>query len=318
MQQTVSGAKIEPTILPGQFERWVGKQLSRRMLLCFFGSLICLAAAVVVLWVTWYVIHFTIWFILLSFSPPAVAVSIMTWIVWGLLFVAYATANWPRLEKLEFESPAKLRTARVAAILSDSPFLALTGPKTVGSFVKVVSVIALVGPGMVATAWKLLQMAAAGFRGSPQKVAEVLQRLATTGVRLPLEELIRSDAVEEAARTFAAVRLFDGVIFRSSEPVGLVLTDGLRDQILAQVPLDQRRPMAAVKAPPVKVSAPTKPATARPPRSSNPSMPALTPKTAAPAKPLTGIPKTAARPPAKPNGVTPPSPRPKPRPKPPE
>src|SRR5262249_52085411 len=162
-------------------------------------------------------IYFLLWFILLSFSAPTSAVSIATWVIWSLLFVAYFTANWPRLEKLEFESPAKLRTARIAAILTDSPFLALTGPNTVGSFVKVISVVALVGPGMAATAWKLLLKGLAGFRGSPEKVTEVLQTLATIGVRVPLDELLRSDAVETLAPTFAAVRLFDGVIFRSSE-----------------------------------------------------------------------------------------------------
>lgn len=294
-------------VLPGELERWVKQFLTRRMLLCFLGSLGVALASAAVLWLTWYAIYFILWFVLLSFSPSASAVSIATWTIWGLLFVAYFTANWPRLEKLEFESPAKLRTARIAAILTDSPFLALTGPKTVGSFVKVISVVALVGPGMVATSWKLLMMALAGYRGSPDKVAEVLKTLATIGVRVPLDELLRSEAAETLAPTFAAVRLFDGVIFRSSEPVGLVLTDDLRDDVLKRIPPDQRR-ATATKAPPIRVSSPIRPSSEAPVRPT--AAPVPKPKTAAPAKPGVAPPPK----PTKPTSETPPR-RPKPPPR---
>jgi len=341
------------TVLPGQFERWVARFLTRRALSCVLGAVGCLLAAAVVLWLTWWTIYFILWFIVLSFSPPALAISVATWVVWGLLFVAYFTANWPRLETLEFEAPSKMRVARIAAILTDSPFLALTGPKTVGSFVKVVSVIALVGPGIVMTSWKLLQMALAGFRGSADKVADVLKSLATAGARLSLEELIRSDPTDSMPATFAAVRLFDGVIFRSSEPVGLVLTDRLRDEILAQLPADQRHPLTTkppavrvssptrpssslptkpttsapakpISAAPVKpnsVVAPTKPSSVVPPKPILPkSLPAKPSSTASskPTLPKPSSPKPTAAGPDKPNGVAPAVPRPKPRPKPPE
>jgi hypothetical protein len=308
-------------VLPGELERWVAKFLTRRALLCFLGAIGTTLAAAAVLWLTWQVIYFILWFLLLSFSLPssATAVSASTWVIWGLLFVAYFTANWQRLEKLEFESTAKLRTARIAAILTDSPFLALTGPKTVGSFVKVVSVIALVGPGMVATAWKLFLMSLAGFRGSADKVAEVLKSLATVGVRIPLEELMRSESEEALAPTFAAVRLFDGVIVRSSDPVGLVLTDELREEVLNRVPPDQRHATAKAKTPPSRVAAPARPSAAAPrPTATLPTKavppakaaPATNPKPASPTRP-------AGAPPAKPSTEIPPR-RPKPPPKPPK
>jgi hypothetical protein len=245
---------------------------------------------------------------MLSFSISTMYVAIATWVIWVLLFVAYFTANRPELERLEFEAPSKLRAARITSILTDSPYLALTGPKTVGSFVKVVSVIVLVGPGILVTSWKLLLMALAGFRGSAEKVAEVLKTLATVGVRLPLEELMRSDSTESLAPTFAAVRLFDGVIVRTSEPVGLALTDRLRDEILKRVPPDQRRATAA-KSSPVRVSSPAKPSGAAPPPRTT-AAPPPKPRTAAPAKSITP-------PPVKPAAESLPR-RPKPRPKPPE
>ncbi len=302
-------------VLPGELERWVKKFLTRRALLCFLGAIGTTLAAAAVLWLTWQAIYFLLWFLLLSFSLPssAMAVSISTWVIWALLFVAYFTANWQRLEKLEFESPAKLRTARIAAILTDSPFLALTGPKTVGSFVKVVSVITLVGPGMAATAWKLFLMSLAGFRGSADKVAEVLKSLATVGVRIPLEELMRSESAESLAPTFAAVRLFDGVIVRSSDPIGLVLTDGLREDVLKRVPPDQRHATAAKKSPPSRASSPARPSATAPRPSAAPptkAAPATNPKPAPPTRP-------AGAPPPKPSAEIPPR-RPKPPPKPPK
>lgn len=235
------------------YRKWVAKTLTRRMMLCLLGAVGCLLAAMVVLWITWWAIHVVVWFITASFALSPSVVSVITWIVWVLLFVAYATANWPRLEKLEFESPAKLRVARAAAILADSPYLALTGPQTMGSFVKVICVILLVGPGMAWTSWKLLMQAVAAGRGSPDHVADVLQTLATAGARVSIEELTRSDAPEKVAATFQAVRLFDGVILRSSEPVGLVLTDGLRDELLKMIPKEKQQ-LSAAKPPPGRVS----------------------------------------------------------------
>lgn len=234
---------------------WVANYLTRRMMLCFLGAFVCALIGIGVLWLSWWTIYGIIWFILLSFSPPALPIFIATWVIFVLLFVAYATANWPHLENLQTESPARLRAARAAAILTDSPFLALAGPKTFGTFVKAVSAVALVGPGTMMTSWRLLLQARAAWRGSPDQVAEILKTLATVGVRVPLDELLRSDPTDRFVPTFQAVQLFDGIILRTSEPVGVVLSDGLREEVLAQIPADQQRPMGA-KPPPGRVSSP--------------------------------------------------------------
>lgn len=254
------------------FRKWVAKSLNRQVVLRLLGAVGCFLAACAVLWLTWWAIFGVVWFITASFALSSTAIGVISWIVWGLLFVAYATANWQHLEKLEFESPAKLRVARAAAILADSPFLALTGPQTVGSFVKVIAVILLVGPGMAWTSWKLLQQALAAWRGSPDHVAEILQTLATAGARVSLEELTRVDAPEKVAATFAAVRLFDGVIYRSSEPVGLVLADSLRDELLAMIPKEKQQ-LTAAKPPPGRVSS------QKPPQAAGPAKPRPKPRT---------------------------------------
>ena len=212
----------------------------------------------------------------------------------ALLCVAYVLGNREEVEKLEFESPAKLRIARAAAILADSPFLALTGPKTFGSFVRAISAFLLVGPGVAATSWKLFQSAIAGWRGSPEHVADVLKTLATVGVRVPLEELIRSDQTDRFVKTFQAVRLFDGVILRSSEPMGLVLADKLRNEILAIVPPTQGQPAPARPA----ARSSSAPVPARWSAPSQASPPQAAPKQTPPASPPVAPPKR--RPPGRP------------------
>ena len=306
---------------------WVRSMLRRRLLLCVVGALACFVGALVVLWLTWWAIYGILWFVLLSFEPPAVAVSIAAWIIFGLLFVAYFTANRERLEHAELESPARQRVTRAAALLTDSPFLALAGPKTVGTFVRVVAVIALVGPGMLMTGWKMLAQAGAAWRAAPERVAEILKTLAAAGVRLPLEELTRLDPSDRMPTTFAAVRLFDGVILRTSEPVGLVISGSLRNAVFQQSPPAERQ-AGTTKPPPVKVSLKGAPASrsAAPPQKSasfpKPASPAPNPAAPGPKPPP---PKSAAppppkskAPPASPKAGTPPPPaKPKPRPKPP-
>jgi hypothetical protein len=271
---------------------WVKSALRQRMLRSLAGALAVFLAGLAVLWLTWWAIFGITWFVLLSFSISSTIVSVITWIVFGLLFVAYFTANWERLERAEFESPSRLRVARAAAQLADSPFLALAGPKTMGTFVRAVSIIALVGPGMVMTSWKLLQQAGAAWRASPERVAEVLRTLATAGARLPLEDLTRLDPSDRMPTTFAAVRLFDGITLRSSEPVGLVMHDSLRNKIFQQIPAAQRH-LGSTKPPPVKVSVKGKPT----PKSVTP-LPTPSPfsKSAAVSKPAAGGPKPAAAP----------------------
>lgn len=254
----VPGKADDPSL-----QQWVAKFLARRAANCLLGAMVTFLAALAVLWLTWQLIHITLWFVLLSFSPPMVVITVSTWVIFALLFVAYATANRTRLEQLEFDSPTRLRMARATAIFADSPFLALAGPKTAGSFVKIVSVILLIGPGILMTSWKLLQQAFAAWRGSPAQVAKVLETLATAGARLSLEDLSRVDPTDGVLTTFQAVRLFDGVILRSSAPVGLVVTDSLRDDILLRISPDKRRLTAAKPTPgqvsSKTVSSPTKP-----------------------------------------------------------
>lgn len=287
-----------------EFQKWVKKSLNRRMILNFVGAAGCLLAALVVCWLTWWTVYFITWFVLLTLEPPALAVFGITWAVFALLFVAYYLGNREVVERLEFESPAKLRAARAAALLTNSPFLALAGPKTAGSFVRVIAAIALVGPGMLATSWRLLVQANAARRASPEHVGAVLATLAHAGTRVSLDELFRLDASDRWDATFGAVRLFDGVIVRSSEPVGLVMSDSLRNEVLKTAPAEVKRPQAA-KSPPVRVSS-----------KGQPGGGSIVPKRG-------GVPKApkpggapAAQKPSPPAAA--PKPRPKPRPKPPE
>ena len=210
---------------------WVSQSLRQKHLLYVAGSVCCLLLGVVTLWLTWWILYMVLGFLLLSFSISLMSLSLMTWGSIALLFVCYATANWTHLEKFEMESIGRLRMARAAAYVSGSSFLALTGPKTASSFVKVVSLTLLLGPGLLATSWQLLQKVRGSWVASPDNIGRFLIELAKTTSRVPFDRLRQLDGSDLFPANIHGVLLFEGVLFKSSEPVGLMMTDSLRHHV---------------------------------------------------------------------------------------
>jgi hypothetical protein len=152
----------------------------------------------------------------------------------------------------------------------------------------------------------LLKQAGAARSSSTDQVGAVLATLAHAGTRVPMEELFRLDPSDRWETTFRAVRLFDGVVVRTSEPMGLALSERFRSEVLKTAPPDVKRPQAA-KPPPIRVSSKGQPGGAPTQPKSQPGGVPGVPKQSGAAAPPKASPPAAA-----------PKPRPKPRPKPPE
>lgn len=231
---------------------WIAPQLRSRRTLYLAGAAACLCAALATLWLTWWILAYSIGFVSTMLSLPLTwtGTTIAAWVVWALLFVAYVTTDPQRLERLEFEPVAHLQATRAVARITGSPMLALAGPKTASSFVKVISATLLLGPGLLATSCRLYRRAAGAWGARPEDTAELLTRLAQSDRRVPFDQLARTGDSDRISTTINSLLLLDGVLLRTSDPPGLSLTDSLRAEILqhsaASKPRKRAKPAAQV------------------------------------------------------------------------
>jgi hypothetical protein len=218
--------------LSATVESWLENHAVRHAWLSIAGSAASLLGGIVVLYITYWFVTLLMWMVFDWLVPSPEAKATATWIVLGLLFVGYFTANWQHLENLEFESRGKLFTARLAGLAAGSPFLNLAaGPKTAHSFVKVISATVLLGPGLVVTSWRLLVRAKRLFLLDTAACAKPIAAVLKAGRKVPLDDLADKHPHIDWEQVLPQLCLIDGVVILRSEPVGVAITDGLRDTI---------------------------------------------------------------------------------------
>lgn len=207
--------------------KWLEGYQRQRVLLLWLGCVGTALLAIPVLFVTWWVI----WFVL-SVLVPGSMLSIVTWGVWLLLFVAHATANRQHLENFKFESEGKLVAARYAAYVSGMSSLALmAGPETMHSFVKFISLTLLMGPALVGLSWRLAQGAIAAQKMDVPLVASALKELLVANARSPVDDIATKVGSPDPPRLLRELLLIDGVILLTSDDPSLTVTDGLRADV---------------------------------------------------------------------------------------
>ncbi len=215
--------------------KWLEGYQRQRVLLLWLGSVGTALLSIPVLFVTWWVI----WFVLLfAFSAliPGSMLSIATWGVWLLLFVAHATANRRHLENFKFESEGKLVAARYAAYVSGMSSLALmAGPETMHSFVKLISLTLLMGPALIGLSWRLGRGAIAAQKMDVPLVASALKELLVANARSPMDDIAAKVGSPDPPLLLRELLLIDGVILLTSDDPSLTVTDGLRTDVSAGI-----------------------------------------------------------------------------------
>lgn len=215
--------------------KWLEGYQRQRVLLLWLGSVGTALLSIPVLFVTWWVI----WFVLLfAFSAllPGSMLSIATWGVWLLLFVAHATANRQHLENFKFESEGKLVAARYAAYVSGMSSLALmAGPETMHSFVKFISLTLLMGPALIGLSWRLARGAIAAQKMDVPRVASALKELLVANARSLVDDIATKVGSPDPPRLLRELLLIDGVILLTSDDPSLTVTDGLRTDVSAGI-----------------------------------------------------------------------------------
>jgi hypothetical protein len=215
---------------------WLEDYIRQQTLLSVVGAIAALMAGVVVLVVTYFVLQGLLYFLTVSFGmslqTAGVVVPATTWIILALLFVAYRFADWGHLEDLQFESRGRLLTARVAAYGLGSPFLSLAaGPKTAHSFVKVISAIALAGPGLLATSRQLVRRVLQLRQSDREAMARLIAVSLKSGAKVELAEAADRNPESDWERVVRDLSLIDGIVILRGPPAAVTLTDGFRERI---------------------------------------------------------------------------------------
>ena len=219
---------------------WATQFSQRQSQLSWMGCVGAGIGAVPVLFVTFWAIYAGLYVGFSGLIAGYGARLFVSGLIFILIFVSYATANWEHLKSLKFESSDRLQMARLAAYATGhSGFALLAGPQTMHSFVKVIAVTLLLGPGLIDLALRLAGRARLLRELDVAAVAQALVALLDAEKRVSAEELaaIAGVDVERLMLNFA---LIDGIVLLQAGEPAFTLTDELRQELL-----DHRFPQAS-------------------------------------------------------------------------
>lgn len=211
---------------------WLDESIRHQTLLGIAGAIAALIGGIVVLIITYGVLRGILFFLGVSFGISLSYASGIAWFILALLFVAYLFADFEHLEDLQFESRGRLITARLVARGFGSPWLGLmAGPKSAHSFVKVISMLALAGPGLLATSWQLVRRAWRLQQSNREATAWVIATSLRSGAKVELASAADQHPDANWERVIPELCLIDGVVLLQGPPAAVTLTDGFRERI---------------------------------------------------------------------------------------
>ncbi len=221
---------------------WTAQYVQRQRRLSWIGCAVCATAALLVFFITFWVIYGVLWVGFQGVLTTPIARLFGSGLVLLLLLPAYVTANWDELRNLKFESTDRLLTARMIARASGLGGMAfLAGPQTAPAFVKVLSVTLLLGPALVHFAIRMAGRASLLDKLNVAAISQTLAILIEKEQRVSLDELAHeTHMAEEDLAT--DLTLIDGVVSLKSGEPGYTLIEALREELL------QHRPDSAARA----------------------------------------------------------------------
>lgn len=215
---------------------WTAQYVQRQRRLSWIGCAVCATAALLVFFITFWVIYGVLWVGFQGLLTTPIARLFGSGLVVLLLIPAYVTANWDELRNLKFVSTDRLLTARMIARASGLGGMAfLAGPQTAQAFVKVLSVTLLLGPALVHFAIRMAGRASLLDRLNVAAISQALALLIEKEQRVSLDELVEQTHTTEDGLTME-LSLIDGVVpLKSGEP-GYTLIEALREELLNHRP----------------------------------------------------------------------------------
>ena len=217
------------------FEAWLRQKGQRDSLLCALGAVGLALLGIALVYFTFWVVYAVVWFGFdwithLSHSTRL----IVSGVVVVALFIGNATTDRRYLDKLDFEMDASAKFVRRAAIVTGYGWLSvMAGPKSMHSFVKVLTSLLFVGPRLFTAAYhfarKLLRIRAR----DDASISSVLDSLFTAGKRVPFTELVQKHPELDSDATIEDLHDIDGILFLTSEPPGMSIGSELRNELSA-------------------------------------------------------------------------------------
>lgn len=211
---------------------WVEKYRDRQHKLHVAGAIAAVIGSLFVLFFTWWALYLLLWFVLPAWFKGGLLLALGSWVLFGLLFVAYFTANYQELERIDIGPPGQVRKVKMVARLTRQHYMTFfANPETFHSFVKVLSISVLSGPALLMLGAQLGQRARQLLQIDPPFVAPFLIQLAKAGKRVPLEKLAAELNGRPIADLIDQMSLIDGVIVRTGETAGMYLTEELQSTL---------------------------------------------------------------------------------------
>ncbi len=213
-------------------ENWVENYKEKHFKLRVAGAIACALGSLLVLFITWWIIKGVLWFAFQGITGTGLSLTLWTWGVLGLLFVAYLTANYEELENLKFGSADHSRKVRMVARATGTSAMSIfANQDTFHSFVKLLSVSILAGPALVMTGIRLARTSREAESLDSAFIAPFLIQLAKAGNRIPMDKLATELGDATIADLIDQMSLIDGVIIRTNQNGGMYLSEGLKTSL---------------------------------------------------------------------------------------
>ena len=234
---TESPTAPRPTVGSGFVRRWLAQKVRQERGLSLLAAAALVPAGLLVLWLTVWVIYGIIWF---GFSPwltlTRSGVMLATSAVVLVIFVSEAIIDRAYHEELKFDAERPGWGGGLLGVVFVGTFggwpMRPVGPQTVHSFVKLLVTALLLGPRLLAAAWKLVQRAQRLRTLDVAGCSRVLAMLLAAEGRVPLRALVEAHPDLDAQQILPQLREMGGVVYLPSPPEGLTLAPTLADEIL--------------------------------------------------------------------------------------
>lgn len=214
-------------------DAWVDRQLHEAMLWAVGGLILGLFVAGFLTLLYWNMI----WMILIMRFQWAVApgwYAEVTTAIFCLLGVIYLTVSWEALQNLNAESSGESGPLiRMSPRLIGLPVLSFGRSLGYLSALKVLLMILLIGP----ASWHLVILMIQRLRiiqtTNRERLTAAIKKLLESERRISVSAALGVDSPWEVRQALAELGLIYGINFIEAPPAGLVMSDSLKDEIIA-------------------------------------------------------------------------------------
>jgi len=214
---------------------WTAIQVRSQSRWAGAGVIACLLGGFLAFYITYWIFVMFLFVTLGGWLRTDRSLMMASCLLLAVLFVVYLLIDLRPLEKYEFDSPSRLKGARLAGRLIGDGFGSLAaGSKTAFSFAKVLFVCLFAGPGLLALSGRLCLRLLALQRVNPDAVSRALLHLLREERKIPCTQL-ESKAPIPLPELLQQLQLFDGVVIRGKKTSEIYLTESIRQDLVAAV-----------------------------------------------------------------------------------